>query len=367
MKAKPVKINLSSQVADMMATLRGETPKAWYSFLKNHGGRRKYEVLEQQMLDDALEQQKDQFTDIDYYISPVGNRWMTYTHVVYYPRAQYAQAYHYSFIYYETFRSCGAFFPIYSPVKTYSRKGRLKKDEQIRGVVLYTDHFFFQMSERLKVEYRSKELIRKFVSERCEHALTSDEDKEVVVKFKGGHGFGFEWEHDPQFVQVRTFLRDEELTNKQRRKCEPVDALAQLGKDGTFNPDVALATALNSDLPIEEMAAMASANLEAAKKIGLDGLLILDSQLSVMFARMIADLSHLKLSYQQMVVLQMKTHEARFPFVHKYQDWQNHSYDNDEQFKSDLIDCMLACAKEMKFQYVTRDRVAQWIEKKIKK
>ena len=99
-KKKPVRVNLSTPTADIIATMREEMPKALYFFRKQFGGKQKYLKAEDELLDKALAEEHDQLTDMSYYISPVGNRWICYTHVVYYPRAKYAHAFLYSFIYY---------------------------------------------------------------------------------------------------------------------------------------------------------------------------------------------------------------------------------------------------------------------------
>ena len=86
-KELAVRVNLRTQAKDIVATMRDEMPKAYYYFRKNFGGKQKALKHEDQMLDKALEYEEDQFTDIDYWISKVGNRWMTYTQAEYFPKA----------------------------------------------------------------------------------------------------------------------------------------------------------------------------------------------------------------------------------------------------------------------------------------
>lgn len=153
-KTKAVKVNLSTKTAEVIATMREEQPKSWYYFMKTFGGKRKYMKVEDAMLDKALEEEKDQLSDMNYYISPVGNRWISYTHVRYYPKAKYANAFHYSFIYYETYESCGAFFPMYSPKQT--KGGVVKKGGKPDEMLLFTDHFFYRLSDRSKKKVQVK-------------------------------------------------------------------------------------------------------------------------------------------------------------------------------------------------------------------
>lgn len=356
-KLKPVKVNLSTKSADVLATIREEQPKAWYYFRKKYGSKLKYEKAEDQMLDKALEEKCDQFTDIDYWISPVGNRWMTYVQVQYFPKAHYALAFHYSFIYYETFSSCGAFFPMYSPRQT--KDGKVKKKGVPDSVIRYTDHFFYQMSERTKIEYRSKELIRKFISERCEHALTTDEDGEVVLKFKGGHGFGKEIAKRPQFIDCRTFLRDEELNNKQKRMCEPVDMLYELTKDGMFIKDVALNTAFYQDYTEEEAAKEGMKKLTAIKKLGMEKHMLMMAAIHMSFVRILEDILHIKLDMKQQAVISHVVGECGKDLVAKWVGQDASSPEKDKEFQDDLIEVMVKCAKKLKLRYVNRESITK--------
>ena len=356
-KLKPVKVNLSTKSADVLATIREEQPKAWYYFRKKYGSKLKYEKAEDQMLDKALEEKCDQFTDIDYWISPVGNRWMTYVQVQYFPKAHYALAFHYSFIYYETFSSCGAFFPMYSPKQT--KDGKVKKKGVPDSVIRYTDHFFYQMSERTKIEYRSKELIRKFISERCEHALTTDEDGEVVLKFKGGHGFGKEIAKRPQFIDCRTFLRDEELNNKQKRMCEPVDMLYELTKDGMFIKDVALNTAFYQDYTEEEAAKEGMKKLTAIKKLGMEKHMLMMAAIHMSFVRILEDILHIKLDMNQQAVISHVVGECGKDLVAKWVGQDASSPEKDKEFQDDLIEVMVKCAKKLKLRYVNRESITK--------
>ena len=356
-KLKPVKVNLSTQAAETLATMREEMPKAWYFFRKKYGSKEKYMKMEDQMLDKALEEKQDQFTDIDFWISPVGNRWMTYTQVQYFPKAKYALAYHYSFIYYETFASCGAFFPIYSPKQV--KDGKVKKEGKPDGVIRYTDHFFYQLSERTKIEYRSKELIRKFISERLEHAVTTDEDGEVVLKFKGGHGFGNEFSQNPRLIECRTFLRDEELSNKQKRKCEPVDMLYELTKDGMFIKDVALNTAYHQDYTEEEATKESLKKLEAIKKLGMEKPMMMMAAIHMSYVRILEDILHLKVDMKQQAVISQIVGECGQDLVKKWVGQEATTTEKDKEFQEDLIEVMVKCAKKMKLHSVNRETITK--------
>ena len=110
---KPQKINLSTQPAELLATMQAELPVAWYHYRKQIGSALQYLKHESRLLDQALAEQRSLVSETNEYISKVGNRWITYVHTEYFPQALHAMATRVSFIYYETYASCGAFFPLY--------------------------------------------------------------------------------------------------------------------------------------------------------------------------------------------------------------------------------------------------------------
>lgn len=354
-KKKPVRVNLSTPTADIVATMREEIPKAQYYFRKQFGGKQKYLKAEDALLDKALAEEHDQLTDMSYYISPIGNRWICYTHVVYYPRAKYAHAFHYSFIYYETLGSCGAFFPSYSPRQT--KDGLVKPKGQPDEVLIFTSHFFYQMSERTGIEYRSKDLIREFVSTKMEHAMTADEDGDIIAKFTGGHGFGKELEREPRRLEVRTYLTDKQLNNKQRRKCEAVDALYELMKDGMFIKPVALNTAAVQDFTAKEAAEDGLRRMKAIKKLGMERPMTMLMGIHLGYIRILQDILHIEIDMNQSAVIAHIVSNNAEEIVKK---WVNVDFSTDElnaDFERDLIDCYCRCAREMKLKSVNRDTI----------
>ena len=357
-KIKPVRVNLSTKAAEIIATMREEMPAAYYQFRKNFGGKRKYLQHEEQMLDNALEEKNDQFTDIDYWISRVGNRWMTYTQAEYYPKAQYVNTFHFAFIYYETLASCGAFFPLYDPKKP--KKGKEEKEARPDGVILYTDHFFYQMSERTKIEYRSKELIKKFVSTRLENAMTIVDDGEVIVKFKGGHGFGKLYSDNPKYIAIRTFLKDEELNGKQRKNCEAVDTLYELTRDGMYMSDVALCTVVrNLDTP-EKAAEEGLRQMEAMKKLGMENHAELMMGIHLTFVRLLDEILHRETSMKESAaIVYIETQCGIGELVMKYVDYTD---DMESKFMADVTNFYCKVAKKMGLKYVNRETITERID-----
>lgn len=354
-KKKPVRVKLSTPTADIIATMREEMPKAQYFFRKQFGGKQKYLKAEDALLDKALAEKRDQLTDMSYYISPVGNRWICYTHVVYYPRAKYAHAFRYSFIYYETLGSCGAFFPSYSP---HQRKdGLVKPKGQPDEVIIFTSHFFYQMSERTGKEYRSKDLIREFISTKMEHAMSADEDGEIIAKFTGGHGFGKELEREPRRLEVRTYLTDKQLNNKQRRKCEVVDAMYELMKDGMFIKPVALHTAAQQDFTVKEAAEDGLRRLKAIKKLGMERPMTMLMGIHLGYIRILQNILHIEIDMNQSAVIAQIVGDNAEEIVKKWVDVDFSTDELNAAFEHDLIDCYCRCAREMKLKSVNRDTI----------
>lgn len=354
-KKKPVRVNLSTPTADIIATMREEMPKAQYFFRKQFGGKQKCQKAVDALLDKALAEERDQLTDMSYYISPTGNRWICYTHAVYYPRAKYASAFNYSFIYYETMGSCGAFFPGYSPRQ--EKDGMVKPKGQPDEVLIFTSHFFYQMSDRTGIEYRSKELIREFVATKLENAMSVDEDGDIIVKFLGGHGFGKELEHEPRRLEVRTYLSDKQLNNKQRRKCEAVDALYELTKDGMSIKPVALNTAAQQDFTAEEAVEEWRKRMDAVKKLGMERPITMLMGIHLGYIRILQHILHTEMDVNESAVIAHIVGDNAVEMVNKWMDVDFTTDELNAAFDRDLIDCYCRCARKMKLKSVNRDTI----------
>ncbi len=362
-KIKAVKVNHSTKAEDILATMREEMPSEYYFFRKQFGGKQKYYKYEDQMLDKALEEKRDQYTDIFSHISRAGNRWMVYTHAQYFQKAVYAQAFQFSFIYYETMASCGAFFPMFSPTENRKKgKKHHKAEAKPTGVIIFTSHFFYQMSERTGIPYRSKELIKEFISTKCEHAMQADENGEVLAKFSGGYGFGVQLCDNPQVIEIRTYLKDSQLNSKQRGKVEKLNAFFELSRDGTFISEVSLHTALNQCKEnIEERIKENKKKMEAIETLGLEKRMTLHALCHVSFVQVVKKLITPDVNPQQMVVMGHSISHHAGEFIAKYEgvDLNNISMEDNQKLCLDLIDVMTATAKELKFRSLTKERITQ--------
>lgn len=361
-KLKPVRVNLSTKAEEIIATMREEIPAALYHFRKPYGGRNKYMKFEDGFLDKALNEERSQMTEMGEYISRVGNRWMTYTMVDYYHNAKYANATHVSFIYYETYGSCGAFFPLYNPGSVKHMK---KKEGQADGVMIFTSHFFQRMSERTGKAYRSRELIQEFISTKSTQASETDADGEVIVKFKGGYGFGVEKSQSPRVVEVRTYLTDKQLTPKQRKKVERVDAYAELLSDGMYLKEVALHSAYHTYNTPEKAAANGLKKMGALKKLGIEKPFILMMAIHLCYVRLLEDILHLELSMpQSALICQIENECGIDELVHKYKDFDGRTATEEEknQFMEDAIELYSKVAKKMKLKSVNRETITAHIK-----
>lgn len=391
---KPVKINLSTQPAELLATMQEELPVAWYHYRKQIGSSLQYQKHEDRLLDQALEEKRSLVSDISEYISKVGNRWMTYVHTEYFPQALHAMATHVSFIYYETYASCGAFFPLYAP-PSVSRKGKQKKQVPT-GIVIYTDHFFLQMSNRTGKKYRSKELIREFVTTRDAHAMQADEDGSLVVRFVGGYGFGKWWEQDGiRVCQVRTYLNEkggDSLNRRQQRLAEKLNAYAVLMEGGMYNPDVVRDTAVSAaitrspdvlanisdKMDPETMQHLISnpttqadyhrsleKRLKAIKTLGLDREMQFSMSLAMGYVGLMQKMLDMKLNEAQVAVVASYVSMECGDMVRKYarRDVSQATDAEQQAFMDDFIRMSARVARRMRLRSMTEERIRKTVEK----
>ena len=385
-----MKINLSTQPADLLATMKEELPVAWYHFRKQIGSSLQYQKHEDQVLDQALAEKRSIVSDVGEWISKVGNRWITYVHTEYFPQALHAMATHVSFIYYETYASCGAFFPLYVP-PTVSRKGKQKRQEP-NGILIYTDHFFLQMSNRTGKKYRSKELIREFVTTRDAHAMQADEDGSLVVRFVGGYGFGKWWEQDGiRVCQVRTYLNEkggDSLNRRQQRLVEKLNAYAVLMEGGMYNPDVVRDTAVSAAIahrpdvlaPISDKIDQETLSkiidnpttradyhrslekrLKAIKTLGMEREIQFSMSLAMGYVGLMQKMLDMELNEPQVAVVSSYVSMECDDMVRKYarRDMSQATDAEQREFMDDFIRMSARVARRMKLRSMTEERIRE--------
>lgn len=220
MKPKPQRINLSTPPEDIVATMAMELKHVLYQKRKAYGGKRKYEAWKQALEDKALSEKQNQVSEITDYISPAGNRWVMYSFMEYFAESNHVLPCHAAFIYYETYGSCGAFFPLFP-------QGDSRRPN---GAMIFTSHFFLRMCERARVEFRSKGMIKEFITANFLRSASSidKEGVEVVMRFRNGYGLGKVKSVVPYVIEIRTFLTDEELSPSQHKRLKAPDLNGQI-------------------------------------------------------------------------------------------------------------------------------------------
>ena len=387
----PKKINLSTQPKELLATMQAEVPAAWYHFRKTIGSALQYQKHEDRLLDQALAERQSLVSDTVEWISKVGNRWITYVHTEYFPQAMHAIATHFSFVYYETYASCGAFFPMYPPASV-GKNG--KKKQQPTGIIIYTDHFFYQMSQRTGKKYRSKELIREFITTRDSHAMQTDDDGELVVRFVGGYGFGKWWEQDGiRVCQVRTYLNEkgrDSLNRRQQQLVEKLNAYATIFEDGMYNPEVARDTAFSASLqrnpdvlepisdkidaetlqkitgnPVAKAEYMQTLDkrLQAIKTLGLERELAFSMTLGMGYAGLIEKMLNIKLNVPQLAIIASYVSMESQEMIRKYarRDMSKTSDAEQQEFMDDFTKMSARVARRMKLRSMTEERIKQFV------
>ena len=207
-------INLSTPNNILFKELMADKDKSFYWLKKKNGGDKSYEKMRDALLLKAKREKHNVISDVIEYRSANGNRWMTYECARYYKDADTSYTMPYAFCFYETLGSVGAFVPV---------KIGLTHEDGEDAIVIFTSHFFMQMSERLGLGYRSPEMVRAFHEFIPQFLLGTYKDEEdeystkLIVRLPGSIGWGFKREGEEQVFEVRTFLSDVQLNGKQRR------------------------------------------------------------------------------------------------------------------------------------------------------
>lgn len=201
-------INLSTPTDALLRELRDDHKKALYWLNKKH-------TKKQQMKETikvASEMKKSGVSvamgESVEYISPNGNKWLVFS--LYEHRDLSNRVIDVGFCYYETYGSIGAFVPM----------GDISGTTET--CVVFTSHFFLRMCDRLGISYRSREVIKEFSRQLTGILVNYRGDgihgrDEIDVYLEAGIGRGRFRNGDERVIEVKTFLRHEELTGKQRK------------------------------------------------------------------------------------------------------------------------------------------------------
>ena len=222
-------INLSTPKDQMLAEMLSDEKKARYWFRKQYHGDRGYGRMQDELIEKARASGKDEISEIHEYISPNGNRWMMFEVARHYRKAHTIRTMPHYFCYYETFGSVRAFMTGYDQMDTRQQRPVL---------LIFTSHFFQRFCERLDLKMRSRWMVQKFCEVIPGYILYPYKEKDphnglypVDIRLPKSLGRGFIVGHN--VVEIRSFIRDDQLTKKQLKETEEV---RRLGDELEYEP-----------------------------------------------------------------------------------------------------------------------------------
>lgn len=239
-------ISLTSDPKVIWSGITEEYSKAVYWLEKQFGGSKGIDRERDRLLELSQRTRKDACSEIFKWKSKEGNLWVAYEYCRYFPDAATSYSMPHAFCYYETIGSVGVFLPIFSA--GMSSKGPI-------GCLVFTSHFFLRAAERLGFTYSSEECLARFISmvPQLSLVIKPADEKGVVavdVRMPGAIGRGVRVSESPLIIQVRTCLKDTQLSYAQKRNVKPLVEYADLKQQPIT--DVAIAQAyLNSESSLE--------------------------------------------------------------------------------------------------------------------
>lgn len=187
----------------------------WYS-TKRHTPkklRQKAYELERKCIDNDLHFAASEYEE---FVTKNGNKWIIFQKArrcddEILPEIQ-------TFCYYDTLGSAGAFVPSFV-------KGK------VDSCVIFTSHFFLRLKQRLGLENVNKDVIQRFIEYIGSfHSESLGEGKhgknEVIIYLNGAVGFGVFRDEDCNILEVKSFLKESELTRYQHRQVKNVKRIS---------------------------------------------------------------------------------------------------------------------------------------------
>lgn len=110
-----------------------------------------------------------------------------------------------------------------------------------QGCLIFTSHFFSRFSERAEVERFDADMLQRFINALFHFTINlykKEGESRVDIKLSGGIARGIKRKGQENIFVIRTFLKDAQLSNSQKRHT---DNLHDSVGEGVFIPDKARA------------------------------------------------------------------------------------------------------------------------------
>lgn len=207
-------INLGTPPDLLMKELLADRDKAEYWLKKKCGGDKGYIRMQDRLIVEARRKRDVVVSDFYEYRSPNGNRWMTYECARYFKDTAGVLSQSYTFCFYETEGSCGIFLPVKLGMNRVSGKD---------GCLIFTSHFFLRFAERTEMQKFDAPMLQLFVKAIPHLTLTiniEEDIRKVDARLPGGVGRGVCKNGCDNVFEIRTFLKDGQLSRHQQRQTE---------------------------------------------------------------------------------------------------------------------------------------------------
>ena len=215
-------INLSTSPDRLMKELLEDKEKSFYWFKKKCGGEKGYLRMQDRIMLEAKRTHKDVSSEQVRYVSPNGNKWMNCECARYFAETGGVLSKPYAFCYYETIGSVGAFIPVVLG---------MNRENGTDGCIIFTSHFFSRFCERSDMDTFDAETLNRFIGTIPHLTLNpykEDGQTKVDIRMPGGIGRGIKCEGKEWVFEIRTFLKDSQLSGKQQRQTESLrDSVAE--------------------------------------------------------------------------------------------------------------------------------------------
>lgn len=207
-------INLNTPTGQLMKELFADLERTEYWLRKKCGGEKGYTKMRNRLLLLARRNRQDETSEFYEYRSTNGNRWLTFECARYDKDTGLTFSKSYAFCFYETIGGIGAFVPI--------RFG-VSDDEADNGCLIFTSHFFNRLAERTDLSSFDQVLLEQFIKAIPLLVLNFYKEgkiEKVDCGIPGGVGIGVKKKGEEWVFEIRTFLKDSQLSNKQQKRTE---------------------------------------------------------------------------------------------------------------------------------------------------